>query len=172
MPTWRMRRSSCRSAEAGVTEPAAPAPAGAALDTAGIDHLLGFRLALAEVSTRRVFQRHVGMPFKLRPVEFTLLMLLRANPGATPKRLAQALRLSPPNVTVLVDRLAARDLVQRQRSPDDGRATILQLTAAGVERAERSHQASRTMEDGLLQALTPGERALLAELLHKLAAAA
>jgi DNA-binding MarR family transcriptional regulator len=146
-------------------------PGDAALDTAGIDHLLGFRLALAEVSARQVFQRHIGVPFKLRPVEFTLLMLLGANPGATPTRLAQALRLSPPNVTVLVDRLAARHLVQRQRSQDDGRATILQLTAAGAELAQRAHLASRTMEQGLLKALTPGERALLGELLHKLAPA-
>ena len=79
------------------------ATADATLDLSPVRHLLGFRLALAEVGTRRVFQRHIGTPFQLRPVEFTLLMLLRANPAATPKRLAQALRLSPPNVTVLVD---------------------------------------------------------------------
>jgi DNA-binding MarR family transcriptional regulator len=143
-----------------------------ALDMSGVQHLLGFRLALAEVGTRRVFQSHIGAPFELRPVEFTLMMLLHANPGVTtPKRLAQALRLSPPNVTVLVDRLAARDLVQRQRSPDDGRATIVQLTSTGADLARRAHQASRTMEDGLLQALTPGERAMLGELLQKLASA-
>ncbi len=146
--------------------------ADAALDTSPVQHLLGFRLALAEVGTRRVFQRHVGTPFKLRPVEFTLLMLLFANPGATPKRLAKALHLSPPNITVLIDRLAARALVDRQRSPEDGRATIVQLTPAGADLAKRAHLASRTMEDGLLQALTPGERALLGELLHKLAPAA
>jgi DNA-binding MarR family transcriptional regulator len=142
-----------------------------ALDLSAVRHLLGFRLALAEAGTRRVFQSHIGTPFELRPVEFTLLLLLQANPGATPKRLAQALRLSPPNVTVLVDRLAARGLVQRQPCPDDGRATIVQLTRTGAERARRAHEASRTMEDGLLQALTPGERALLGELLDKLAAA-
>jgi len=148
------------------------ATADATLDLSPVRHLLGFRLALAEVGTRRVFQRHVGTPFKLRPVEFTLLMLLRANPAVTPKRLAQALRLSPPNVTVLVDRLAGRGLVQRQRSPDDGRATILQLTDAGADLAQRAFRASRNMEEGLLQALTPGERALLGELLQKLAASA
>ena len=145
--------------------------ADAALDMSPVQHLLGFRLALSEVGTRRVFRRHVGTPSKLRPVEFTLPMLLRANPGATPKRLAQALRLSSPNVIVLVDRLAGRALVERQRSPDDGRVTILQLTPAGAELAQRAHKASRTMEDGLLQALTPGERALLSRLLHKLAPA-
>jgi DNA-binding MarR family transcriptional regulator len=148
------------------------AKADAILDLSPVQHLLGFRLALAEVGSRRVFQRHVGTPFQLRPVEFTLLMLLRANPAATPKRLAQALRLSPPNVTVLVDRLAGRGLVQRQRSPDDGRATILQLTDAGAGLAQRAFRASRNMEEGLLQALTPGERALLGELLQKLAASA
>jgi DNA-binding MarR family transcriptional regulator len=142
-----------------------------ALDTSALAHLLGFRLALAEVGTRRVFQRHIATPFKLRPVEFTTLLLLLDNPAATPKRLARTLRLSPPNVTVLVDRLAARGLVQRQPSPDDGRATIVQLTAAGAELARRAQRASRTMEEGLLQALTPGERALLGELLHKLARA-
>jgi DNA-binding MarR family transcriptional regulator len=148
------------------------ANADAILDLSPVQHLLGFRLALAEVGTRRVFQRHVGTPFQLRPVEFTLLMLLRANPAVTPKRLAQALRLSPPNVTVLVDRLAGRGLVQRQRSPDDGRATILQLTDVGADLAQRAFRASRNMEEGLLQALTPGERALLGELLQKLAASA
>lgn len=143
-----------------------------ALDTSALSHLLGFHLALAEIGTRRVFQRHIAAPFKLRPVEFTTLLLLLGNPGATPKRLARTLRLSPPNVTVLVDRLAARGLAQRQPSPDDGRATIVQLTAAGAELARRAQRASRTMEEGLLQAtLTPGERALLLELLQKLAGA-
>ncbi len=36
---------------------------------------------------------------------------------------------------MLVDRLAGRALVERERSPDDGRATILQLTPAGAELA-------------------------------------
>lgn len=98
-------------------------------------------------------------------------MLLRVNPRAAPKWLVQVLRLSAPNVTMLVDRLAERALVERERSPDDGRATILHLRPAGAELAQRAHQAARTMEYGLLQALTPGERALLGELLCKLAPA-
>lgn len=166
-PKGEHRRAQGEAARASPEAPADPE----ALDMSGVAHLLGFRLALAEVGTRRVFQSHIGRPFELRPVEFTLLMLLHANPSATPKRLAQALRLSPPNVTVLVDRLAARGLVQRQRCPDDGRATIVQLTARGAELAGRAHHASRTMEDGLLLAMSPGERAMLGELLQKLASA-
>jgi DNA-binding MarR family transcriptional regulator len=145
------------------------APGGAALDQAAVQHLMGYRLTLAELASRRVFQRHVGTPFKLRPVEFTLLVLLLANRSATPKQLALTLAMPPPNVTVLVDRLAERGLLQRERSAADGRATILRLTDKGSELAKRVQRVSMTMESGLLTPLSAAERAMLAELLHKLA---
>lgn len=146
-------------------------PADDGLDISALQHLLGLRLALADAAARQVFQRHVGKPLALRPVEFTILLLLLGNRDVTPKRLARTLRVSPPNVTVLVDRLVERGLVQREPSPSDGRATILQLTAAGADLARRAERASRSMEEGLVQALSPGERALLGELLHKLVGA-
>ncbi|MDP1532283.1 MAG: MarR family transcriptional regulator, partial [Rubrivivax sp.] len=85
-----------------------------------------------------------------------------------PKQISQTLQMPPPNVSVLLDRLAERGLVQRQRSPTDGRAWQITLTAAGSELAQRAHAISLTMESGLLAALSPGERALLQELLAKL----
>lgn len=142
------------------------------LDTAGLDMLLGFRLALAGAPAGRVFRRHIGEPFGLREVEFTLLVLLLANPGAAPKQVALALALAPPALTALVDRLAARDLVERRKSAHDGRALELWLTDRGQTLARRTQAISRTMEDGLLAALSPAERAMLRELLVKLAAAA
>lgn len=141
----------------------------AALDQSAMQHLIGYRLTLAEVATRRVFQRHIGTPFKLRPVEFTILVLLLANPQATPKQLALTLGMPPPNVTVLLDRLAERGLVQRQRSTIDGRAMNLLLTDKGTELARRAQRVSLDMESGLLSALSAAERAMLGELLHKLA---
>jgi DNA-binding MarR family transcriptional regulator len=141
---------------------------GAALDQSAVQHLMGYRLTLAEVASRRVFQRHIGTPFKLRPVEFTILVLLLGNGSATPKQLAQTLGLPPSNVTVLVDRLVERALMQRERSPTDGRAMNLRLTDKGAELARRVQRVSQTMEAGLLAPLSAGERAMLAELLHKL----
>lgn len=141
------------------------------LDTSSLDHLLGYCLTKAGLPTLRVFRRHVGEPFDLRTVEFSLLLLLLDNPGASPKQVGQALAMSAPNVTVLLDRLAGRGLVERQRSATDGRSHELRLTDRGLDLARRAHAASRTMEDGLLQVLSPAERALLRELLVKLAAA-
>ena len=147
-------------------------PAAAVLDQGAMQHLMGYRLTLAEVASRRVFQRHIGTPFKLRPVEFTMLVLLLGNGSATPKQLALTLDMPPPNVTVLLDRLAERGLLQRERSDSDGRATIVRLTDKGAELAKRVQRLSTSMEAGLLAPLSAAERAMLAELLHKLAGSA
>lgn len=144
-----------------------PRPA-ARLDQRAMQRLVGYQLTLAEVASRRVFQRHIGTPFKLRPVEFTILVLLQENQRATPKQLALALGVPPPNVTVLVDRLEQRGLLQRQRSTTDGRAMNLQLTDKGAELARRAQRVSSSMESGLLAPLSAAERAMLGELLHKL----
>jgi len=150
---------------------AGPEAGGETLDESGIEHLIGYLLTLAEVSSRRIFQRHIGTPFRLRPVEFTILVLLLGNDAVTPKRLARTLRLSPPNLTVLIDRLTERGLLRRERSPTDGRATHLLLTDEGADLARKAQRTSRTMEASLLAPLSPAERAMLSELLAKLARA-
>jgi DNA-binding MarR family transcriptional regulator len=81
---------------------------------------------------------------------------------------ARALRMPAPNVTVLIDRLAGRGLVERRRSSTDGRALEVLLTSAGDAMARRVHSISLTMESGLLQRFTPGERVMLRELLIRL----
>ena len=141
---------------------------GDALDASLAEHIVGYLVAIATVQTRRVFQDRIGTPYELRPVEFTLLMLLLANPGASPKQLARALRMPAPNVTVLVDRMAGRGLVERRRSSTDGRALEVLLTADGEAMARRIHSISLTMESELLQRFTPGERVMLRELLLRL----
>lgn len=143
----------------------------AALDESALAHLVGYHLAKADVPARRAFERHLGAPLRLQPVEFSLLVLLLANGSATPKQLSQALDVAPPKVTLLVDRLAERALLRRQRSAVDGRALDVLLTDAGRDLATQALRISRTMESTLLQSLSPAERAMLVELLAKLARA-
>lgn len=139
-----------------------------ALEAGHIEHVVGYLLAIASVTTREYYHQNIGRPYELRPVEFTLLMLLLGNPGASPKQLGRALRMPAPNVTVLLDRMVARGLVERRRSATDGRALEVRLTADGEAMARRTHAISTTMEDGLLERFTPGERVLLRELLLRL----
>jgi len=147
---------------------AGPAPTGP-LDLSAMQHLTGFLCTMVNVPARQVFQRCIGKPYQLREVEFTLLVLLQSNPGAAPKQLAQALNMPAPHVTVLLDRMAERGLLERRRSPSDGRALEVHLSDKGRTLARRVHDVSLTMEDSLLAPLSPGERAMLRELLVKLA---
>jgi DNA-binding MarR family transcriptional regulator len=141
------------------------------LGEAGLHHILGYQLAQAAITTTAVFARQVGQTFELRPVEFTILTLVHENPGVTAKQLARALALAPPNMTVWIERLEARGLVERERSTTDRRAQHIRTTEAGATLACAALRRIVEGEDQALARLSAGERAMLGELLHKVARA-
>ncbi len=144
-------------------------PAGQALSLGVLEEVLGFHLATATVTTMDTFYRHVGTPLNLRKVEYSLLLLLLANGPLAPKRLGQALALSAPNLTLLLDRLQQRDLIRRERSEADRRSHNVVLTAEGQRVAEAGAQAAVPMERELDERLSRAERLMLIELLRKVA---
>lgn len=145
-----------------------PAPDAVRLGALGA--LLGYHVAQAAVATHAVFVRQVGKPCQLRKAEFSLLALLLANGALTPRQLARTLALAAPALTMLLDRLQARQLLRRQRNPSDGRSQHVVLSARGRRLAEAAATAAATMEDELLQRLSSAEQAMLIELLGRLAA--
>ena len=140
-------------------------------DTIRISDVLGYRLALASLTTHGVFEREVGEPLQLRPVEYTILSLIRESPGLTPARLAKALAVTAPNITVWMGKLEARGYLLRAPKQDDRRAQLLSLTQEGERRSIEATQRLLLAERKALEGLTPGEFTLLGELLQKVAAA-
>ena len=145
----------------------APLPHG--LDQSCMAHLLGYHITQANVSSRKVFTRHIGEPYKLSPVEFTILQLVAHNRDATQKQLSQALAVSAPNVTTLVDRMAERELLTRVRNETDRRSQQVRLTRKGAALVREVREISLTMERDLLKHLSEAERGILIELLQKVA---
>lgn len=139
------------------------------LELGALSEVVGYHLAQAAVVTTASFEQHIGTPFGLRKVEFSLLMLLLANGAIPPKRLAQALALAPPALTLLLDRLQERQLLRRQRNPADGRSQHIVLSAAGQRLARDCVAAAAGMERELGSRLSRAELALLIELLGKIA---
>lgn len=141
------------------------------LDISRLDHLIGLRTSLADAKLRRAF--HKGMQrFNLRPVDFTILVLLAANDAVNQKMLCRALDVSPPGLAVILDRLQARQLLVRERNEADRREHRLLLTGEGAALAREAEQASHAIEAEVLERLTPGERLLLSELLDKMVSGA
>lgn len=140
-----------------------------ALDLGALAQVVGFHLARAQARAVGSFERHVGTPLGLRKADFSLLMLLAANGPVVPKHLARALAVTAPKLTLLVDALAARGLVRRERNPADGRSQHVVLTDKGQRLAAKAAAAAAPMEQEMLSRLSRAEHAMLIELLDKLA---
>lgn len=145
-------------------------PAGQ-LREAGLRELVGYQLAQAAISTDAVFTAQVGTPLGLRRVEYSLLMLIRENPACTSGRLARALGVTAPNITMWIAKLEQRGWVRRGTSATDRRANHLQLTDEGAALASEATARLLQGEAEALASLSAGERAILLELLHKVAGA-
>ncbi|MDO9286994.1 MAG: MarR family transcriptional regulator [Aquabacterium sp.] len=150
-------------------EPVPERSAREALSLGRLSDVLGYHIAQARVTTMDSFVRHIGQPFALRTVEYSLLLLLLANGPQAPKRLGQALALSAPNLTLLLDRLQDRGLIRRERSPTDGRSHNIVLTVDGQRLADDGAAAAGPMEAELDDRLSRAERLMLIELLRKVA---
>ncbi|MBO0772600.1 MAG: MarR family transcriptional regulator [Actinobacteria bacterium] len=103
--------------------------------------------------------------------EYDVLYTLSKCPA--PVRISELNRhvlLSQPALSRLVDRLAARGLIQRRPDPADGRSVLLSLTGPGrVLQRQVGRRHARSVARALTAGLSPGELAQLAELSTKLA---
>lgn len=138
------------------------------LDTKHLRGSLGYSLAQATVLARKAYSEGMLEPTGLRPIEFSVLMLLLGNDGPAPKALSRTLNVPAPNITPVLDRLEQRGLLRRAPDATDGRGQRVSLTAKGRRVAEDAYQRSLTMEDDILSELTARERVTLLSLLRRL----
>ncbi len=138
------------------------------LDPSALLHLVGYAATRASVELKKTFKKHLG-PLDLKAVEFSILVLVDTNDEVNQKQLGTALDVSAPNLAVTLDRMVEQGWVQRERSARDRRAQIVQLTEVGKALVTRAREIGQTMENDALRVLSPAERALLIELLQRVA---
>ena len=106
--------------------------------------------------------------------QFTVLLWLAKRGALTPGQLADLERIKPPSMTRTVNCLDDMGLVAKAEHPTDGRQVVVSLTPAGVAEVEETRRRRNAWLAGQLDAMTPAERALLAdaaELLRRIAQA-
>ncbi len=108
----------------------------------------------------------------LTPGEFGLLVLVERNDGMSQMALARALGIDRSTLVPILDRLQARDLLVRGRSPTDARTHALGLTAEGEQAVARFTRLVKAHEKRIASGLSAAETRLLIELLEKVRAAA
>ena len=137
------------------------------LDQSMLLSLVGYNCRRAYITIMPLFEKRMAK-YDLRPVDFSVLSLLKANPNITQKRLSHAINVSPPNLATLLDRLENRALVVRQRNPLDKRSQTLVLTPEGMRMCVKAEKTASELEAEATAALSDAERAQLLGLLQKI----
>lgn len=107
----------------------------------------------------------------LRVRQYSVLALAAdAEDGISQRDLAEVLGLDPSQVVVLVDELAASELVERRPSPTDRRTKLVSVTEEGRRACSRAAEAAAATIRDELAGLTDGERDTLRTLLQRVVA--
>ena len=81
----------------------------------------------------RRFAPEPWIALNLTIAQLKSLFYISAREKTNFKKLAEALNVTPPNVTGIIDRLVEQGLVSRTENPEDRRIMLLQITAGGRE---------------------------------------
>jgi DNA-binding MarR family transcriptional regulator len=126
----------------------------------------GSMLLLTRLS-KQVYKRSseelLGMHLRL----LMALSYLRDHDAAPQQELADTLCMDANNVVLLLNELEDAGHVSRRRDPGDRRRHLVYITAAGREALARAERAQEQVEDDVLGALDPAERATLWNLLTR-----
>lgn len=95
------------------------------------------------------------------------LSYVRDHDGGPQQELAEALCMDANNVVLLLNELEQLGFVDRRRDPSDRRRHLVDLTAKGAKALSRAEHRQELIEDDVLGALDPDERATLWRLLGR-----
>ena len=123
---------------------------------------------------RRVHQSHSALfaeeckAYGITPVQYGVLTALLHRPGIDQATLGAEVGIDRTNAADVLERLAERGLVRRQKSGADRRMMLTELTADGRTLTREMHHAMQRAQERLLEALSPAERKSVMRLLLKL----
>jgi DNA-binding MarR family transcriptional regulator len=132
-------------------------------DVEAIEHVM---LQLGWATHRRLHQELAA--FNLTVSQFAAMRALEVfDEGCTMSELAEAARQISATMTGIVDRLVEREVITRQRDPDDRRALRVSLTEKGAGLLEKIKEKKRVRLRRFLEELSPTERICFVQMIEK-----
>ena len=112
--------------------------------------------------SRKLQQDHVTLGL-LYPI-----LYIGKHPDCSPKEVMQSLNMDWGFTQRTLDKLAADNLISREKNPKDRRCYRLNLTADGYRLFQKSHELINAWNEQKLAVLTPDEQLQLKNLLEKI----
>ncbi len=117
-----------------------------------------------------IFARELASAAGLTPAQLRVLQIVVEHGSRTPKELASQMGVSQATVTALLDKLVARNMVQRVPSQTDRRQINVLATDAGNAAVESAPDALQQRYVRAFESLTDWEQAQLVASLQRVAA--
>lgn len=118
-----------------------------------VDHLL----QIADLFQKDMARAFAGSD--LTPTRVHLLWVLQHAGPSTQQALATLCEVTPRNITALVDALEHSGHVRRTPHPSDRRAVLVELTPTAVETMAQMQKEHAQLNETLLNAIAPADRA-------------
>lgn len=116
------------------------------------------------------FAEKILKPYDLTLEQFHLLKNMAMESGISQRQLCEVANKSPANMTRMLDRMAAKSLMERRADPDDRRASLVFLTEKGKSLVEEVFGAFNSYSSGMLRGIDEDRQRVTKEVLTKMAA--
>jgi DNA-binding MarR family transcriptional regulator len=133
-----------------------------------LDSFMPYRLSVLTNRVSNAIARSYSERFDLSVAEWRVMAVLGQAPGLSAGEVARRTEMDKVQVSRAVTNLVRRRRVQKQSDSTDGRVTRLALTARGRAIYDEIVPEALALEQQLLAALAPRERATFDRLIEKL----
>ncbi|WP_375157571.1 MarR family winged helix-turn-helix transcriptional regulator [Bradyrhizobium sp. RDT46] len=106
--------------------------------------------------------------FDLTPVQYAALIAIHTHPGIDATRLSAVIAFDRSTLGSVIERLQAKDYVERKPAPEDKRIKLLYLTKSGAAILREIIPAVERAQARMLEPLKPADRKTLMGLLSQL----
>ena len=106
--------------------------------------------------------------FDLTPVQYAALIAIHTHPGIDATRLSAVIAFDRSTLGSVIERLLAKDYVERKPAPEDKRIKLLYLTRSGAAILREIIPAVERAQARMLEPLKPADRKTLMGLLSQL----
>ena len=139
------------------------------IDMSPLEGIVGYRLRIAQLAVFSDFLKSFA-DMRIRPVDYSILRLIQANPGVRQGQLAEGLGIKRANMVGLLHALEERGLIDRSAIAGDRRANALHLTVSGRSFVSRMQKIWARHERRVVDLIGgPAEKEHLIALLQKIA---
>jgi DNA-binding MarR family transcriptional regulator len=145
---------------------ALPAAQTEPLKLAELNDRVGYFLRRLQVALFKDFIRTLA-PMDVRPAQYSVLILIAANPGRSQAAIGRALGIERARLARMLHELERRKWIERRPSAGDGRSHSLFLTGTGEKALARIKALSACHEKQMIELIGPKRRVLLLELLRE-----